>query len=41
MISPNYAVNTCRHAGMRFYKKRKSFGNRRKKFFHRYCTEDI
>jgi len=23
MISPNYAVNTCRHAGMRYNKKGK------------------
>ncbi|AAM03903.1 predicted protein [Methanosarcina acetivorans C2A] len=41
MISPNYAVSTCPHAGMRYNKKRKSFGNRRKKFFHRHRTAEI
>jgi len=41
IISPNYAVNTCQHAGMSYNKKRKSSGNRRKKFFHRYCTAEI
>lgn len=41
MISPNYAVNTCQHADVRYTKKRKSSGNRRKKILSPVCTAEI